>query len=203
MRKIFLFFLLIFNLSFADEIVDRFQEKLNKIQSIEGTFIQKVYQNGFKNPEIFNGKIVGSKPFILKIEYFKPFKQIILVNKGEAILYTPDDNQAIVSKIDNNLIIAEIFEMILKNKPLTNSFSISTKKQNKESSLILIPKNNNEVSKIVLNIQNNDFIIKKIEVIDKEDNLLEIEFQNFTYYKNKLNIDLSLPKNVKIIRGYE
>lgn len=203
MRNIFLFFLFIFNISFADEILDRFQENLYKIQSIEGTFVQKMYQSGFKNPEIFNGKIAGSKPFILKIEYFKPFKQIILVNKEKAILYTPDENQAIISKTDNNLIIAEIFEIILKNKPLSNSFNISTKKENKETSLILIPKNSNEISKIVLNIQNSDLVIKKIKVIDKEDNILEIEFQDFKYYKIKLTIDFNLPKNVKIIRGNE
>ncbi len=203
MRKIFLILFLLFNISFAYEILDRFQKNLYKIQSIKGSFVQKLYQSGFKNPEIFNGNIAGSKPFILKIEYFKPFRQVVLVNKEETILYTPDENQAIVSKTDNSLIIAEIFETILKNKPLANSFDISTKKDDEETSLILIPKNSNEISKVVLNIQNSDLVIKKIKVIDREDNILEIEFKDFKYYKNNINIDFSLPKNVKIMRGNE
>ncbi|WP_028949880.1 LolA family protein [Sulfurihydrogenibium subterraneum] len=193
--------LLLFNLSFGQDFLSEFQKKLNEIKGFESEFTQKTYQAGFKNPDVFTGEVKASKPLTIKLDYTKPYKQIIFMTKEKIILYNLQENQAVITSPQNSLLITDVISIFVDNKPINKVFSVKSHQENKNSVILdLIPKNSNDVKSLELTIEKNTLKLQKISAIDSDGNKIELEFKYFKYLSTPITIDFKLPKNVEVIK---
>lgn len=197
MKKAILFFLLFFYFSYGS-VFDKFEGKLEKIKGIEAFFTQKTYMKDLDEPETYKGKIFISRDK-LKIIYNEPIKQIYFLEGNNLIAYTPEEGQAVKSKLTEEFFTFRVFKAFVSKKGLKSLFAL--KKENKIGNLteiFLIPKNSKKVKEVKLVIDEN-LKIRKIYIWDNEENRLEIEFYDFKYRKKPLNLYIKLPKDTEVI----
>lgn len=201
MKRFIVIFLILFDLSFGQDFFTEFQKAVLNSNGFESQIIQKTYQAGFSNPDLFTGEVKASKPLTLKIEYKKPYQQIIFMNKEKVILYNKEQNQAVITSPKNSLLITDIISIFVDNKPIDKVFKvIQTKEINKTVILDLKPKNYDDIKSLQLIVEQETFKPKKVVAVDTDENKIEIEFENFKYFKNMVNIDFKLPQNVEIVK---
>ncbi len=199
-KKIILFLILtVFSISTAGEVLKSFEEHLKKVKSVRGKFLQITTIEGFDEPQTFIGEIYITKPDTLKIIYKDPFKQIILVKGSQSTIYTPEEKQAIISKLSEDFIIVKIFKHMIKNKSLKEIFKVKEEKKTKEGVLIVLePIEDKEIKKVELIIKNKNKLYK-LKIYGK-DSTVELQFAEFEYLDKKLELNIDLPADVEIIR---
>jgi outer membrane lipoprotein carrier protein len=201
MKRYLFLTLLIFNLSFGQDFLSEFQKVIFNSKGFETQITQKTYQSGFNNPDIFVGEIKASKPLIIKVDYTKPYQQTIFMNKDNIILYNKDQNQAIITSSQNNLLITDVISIFVDNKPIEKVFKvIQTKQSGKLIIIDLKPKNYDDIKSLQLTVEKERYTPKSITAIDTDNNKIDLYFENFKYYDNTVNINFKLPKNVEIIK---
>ncbi len=196
MRKI-LFLFLLFSFSFASTSVDSLFKSIEGCPFIEASFIQKVYVQGEKDPQTFKGKLFISKRGKIKILYTEPLKQIIFIEKDKSTIYTPEENQVIVSKLPEDFIVGKIFRAFSDNKSLERFFSVTGKKKEEENITVYLKTEDKNIEGISIKTDRENKI-KQIQITDKEKNRVILIFNNFLCKKNG-NIELKLPEGVDII----
>ncbi len=197
MHRIFIF-LLLFSFSYGD-VLSQLQSKLNNYRYIEARFIQVTYMKDLQEPERFEGKVYLSKPETVKILYEKPLKQIYFIDGDSLTIYTPEEKQAIKSKIDKHFFIAKIFRAISSKEGLKKLFSVEKEeKKGNTIDLVMKVKGDEEIKKVEM-LLDKDLDIKQIIVWDSEGNRMELNFYDLVYKKEPQNIYIKLPQDVEII----
>ena len=199
MKKILLSFLFSFSFSFAGEIFDAFYKKLSTTEGIKGDFTQETYINGSSEKQTFKGILYAEKPDKIKIEYLTPIKQIVYVEKDKVIVYTPEENQAVMSKLPEDFITVKIFKSLSSGKMLKEIFSSLKEQKNSNGYTIQLKPVDKSISDVSLNLKK-DFKVNKINIIDKEGNRVIIIFDKFDYLSKPVEIGLKLPEGVEVLR---
>ncbi len=194
MLKVLLFFLLIYNISYAG-IWDNFYKKAKNYSGIEIHFVQISKIEGFEEENIYTGKAVVSKEGKIKIVYTKPELQEILIDKNKSWLYIPSENKLIVSKVDEDLVIISIFNLISGKDEIEKFF----KKVEDKSSVILYPKENflKDIDKVKISFKKGK--PSNITILDKEGNITVIKIKKLKYLDKLPNLHINYPENVEII----
>lgn len=194
MKAILITILLFFSFSYSQEnLIQWLEGKIFSSHGIEGEFIQKTFQGNSKTPEVYSGNLIASKPFNSKINYTKPFEQILYVTKERVVLYTPSEKQAIISKRDTNIFIEDVMAIFLNTKPIRAVFDI----QVEGSRLILKPKSSSDIKNIEITVKNDT--IQNITMSDMENNKVEILFKTFRFLTKKESVNFEIPAGTKII----
>lgn len=193
-KLLYLILVLVFTSYGKENPIDWLQRKITSSNYVEAEFLQRTYDAKAKTYEKFSGKFIATKPFTIKINYEKPFEQIIFITKDKTILYTPSENQAFITKRDTDIFIEDLISLFLNTKPLKTMFDIQT---DGNSKITLIPKNNRDIKEIELIVKNDT--IQLITVKDNESNKFELEFKTFNFSAKKQSIDFELPKDVKLM----
>ncbi len=199
MKKI-IFFLLFLNFSFgfADNL-DTIENVINKAKSIKAEFTQISKIKGFEEESKFDGYLYISKPDKIKIEYTSPEKNIIFVENNKVIIYNPKDKQAMVSQLSNQFIVVKLFNIIASNESFKKLFNIiNEEKNNKEISITLEPKNDKQLKSVKLTFLNKSYKLKRIKIVDKEENQIIVNFKKFEFINKKLPLEFKLPEGVQI-----
>ncbi len=199
MKKILLSFLFSFSFSLAGEIFDAFYKKLSTTEGIKGDFTQETYINGTSEKQTFKGILYAEKPDKIKIEYLTPIKQIVYVEKDKVIVYTPEENQAVISKLPEDFITVKIFKSLSSGKMLKEIFSSLKEQKNSNGYTIQLKPVDKSISDVSLNLKK-DFKVNKINIIDKEGNRVIIIFDKFDYLSKPVEIGLKLPEGVEVLR---
>jgi len=130
--------------------------ELNHIKSYKADFKQTIINPQGKVLD-YSGKIYIKYPSLVLWEYIKPIEKSIYIKDDVVTIIEPDLEQAIITKLDNNIDIFKIFQ---------NAKKIST---NKYKTLY-----NNKYYYII--VKNNQ--IKNISYKDELDNNITIVFSN-------------------------
>lgn len=195
MKRVLLIVFLIFSFSRGQEDLPSWLEKqIASSYSVEAEFVQKTYQAGSKNAEKFSGRFIASKPFVIRIDYDKPFEQTVFITKEKTVLYTPSEKQAVITKKDTDLFIEDLIAVFLNTKPLRSVFDIQTDGKTK---VVLKPKSNPDIKEIEFTVKNES--IQLITATDNEGNRFELEFKSFKFLPRKQTVNFELPKDTKII----
>lgn len=165
MKKILLivclFMLKILPVQAAAEDLDKIENYLNNLQSLQANFVQMASNGGTAE-----GKIYISKPSKIRMEYTAP-DSLLIVGNGDYIIYN-DKELDQVTNIDYKDIPAT---MILTQKIKfdgQNLKVIDFYKDNGQTSLTVeMPKNKN-VKPITLIFDNNPFRLKQWKVVDQQ-----------------------------------
>ena len=165
MKKILLivclFMLKILPVQAAAEDLNKIENYLNNLQSLQANFVQMASNGGTAE-----GKIYISKPSKIRMEYTAP-DSLLIVGNGDYIIYN-DKELDQVTNIDYKDIPAT---MILTQKIKfdgQNLKVIDFYKDNGQTSLTVeMPKNKN-VKPITLIFDNNPFRLKQWKVVDQQ-----------------------------------
>jgi len=187
--------LLFVSLSYG-ALLEKLEAQIKKYQSIQGEFTQTTYTKGLDEPDQFEGILYLSKPDAVKIHYKQPIEQIYLL-KGETLtIYTPEEEQAVITPFDKQFITLGILQALAGQKSLKSIFNVVSEGKN---SILLSPKDKTRLNKVEITV-NPDLTVKKISIWDLEGNKVDIQFHKFVYKNDRLNLDLKLPPNTEIIR---
>ncbi len=169
MKKVYIYFLLVFLLLFNytkvfaldEKLIKKLENYLNNFNNISSTFIQSS-SDGFQE----TGKILLSKPGKLRIEYKKKNKLLIIAD-GEWLHYYDIDINEIQS-----VVIEKSPAWILFNKfiYLKKDFHIQ-KLENKKGKITLTIKDKNieNIKSINLIFSSNPIKLKKLIISDDQD----------------------------------
>jgi len=201
MKHFFLFlFLFIFSNAYSGEIFDKFNKKLALFNGIEASFLQEVHVKGMEDTQKFSGELFISKPDKVKVIYEEPIKQIVFIKKDKTIIYTPEEKQAVISKLSKDFIVVNIFKNLSSKSSLSDIFNVKEENEYKNGFfLVLEPVNNRSIKKIYLYL-NKEMSINEIKIIDKDGNMAKILFKDFKYLKAPPEVELKLPEDVEIMR---
>ncbi len=198
-RLVFLlFFFLYFFYSDAAEALKEFQNKYGRCEAIEGSFTQKTYISGDFSPQVFEGKITIVKPDKIRIEYTSPISQIIYVEGEKTVIYSPEEQQAIISKLDKSFLVGKIFKNLAENRSLSSVFKDLREKEDNNKKVIILKSDDKQVREIFITLSK-DNNLSEIQIIDSNNNKVDITFSSFKCLDKKIDITLKLPKNVEII----
>ncbi len=195
MERAFLFFILLISYTYAS-VSDDFLKSVKKYSGVEVTFIQISKIEGFEEENVYEGKAVISENGKIKIVYLKPEIQEILIDGSVSWLYIPSENQLIVSKIDEDIALVRVLEIISGKIDLEKFF----KKKKKDSLIILYPKESflKDIKKIEIKFKKDK--PDEITVFDKEGNLVIVRIKKFKYLDKVPELHINYPKNVEIIK---
>lgn len=165
MKKILLivclFMLKILPVQAAAEDLNKIENYLNNLQSLQANFVQMASNGGTAE-----GKIYISKPSKIRMEYTAP-DSLLIVGNGDYIIYNDKElNQ--VTNIDYKDIPAT---MILTQKIKfdgQNLKVIDFYKDNGQTSLTVEMPKNKSVKPITLIFDNNPFRLKQWKVVDQQ-----------------------------------
>ena len=195
MFRVFLPLLLFLSISFANEL-EGFLEKIKKHAGLSGSFAQISQIEGFEK-QTYEGKFTILKNGTIKLIYEKPEFYEILIQKNISKTYYPSENQVIISKIDNNLILIDIFKILSGQIPVEQYFSV----EKKNSVYILRPKKREtfkELKHIKLSFKKENLVQVFIE--DKEGNITILNISIKKYLDKLEKLDINYPENAEIIR---
>ena len=195
MFRVFFPLLLFISISFAGQL-EEFLEKVKKHAGLEGSFVQISQIEGFEK-QTYEGKFTLLKNGTIKLIYEKPEFYEILIQKNISTTYYPSENQVIISRIDNNLILIGIFKILSGQIPVEKYFSV----EEKNGVYILRPKNSKtfkELKQIKLSFKKENLIQVFIE--DKEGNITILNISIKKYLDKLKKLDINYPENAEIIR---
>ncbi|SNZ08606.1 Outer membrane lipoprotein-sorting protein [Persephonella hydrogeniphila] len=198
MIRVFVVFLLFFSFSFGG-VLKSLEEKLKEVSSIKADFKQRTYMPDLEQPEEFEGKIFISKNQQIKIIYEKPIKQIYFLDKNELTIYTPEDKQVVKSSLTDQFFLLKIFKAFMSEEGLSSLFKVETEKRKGDLiDIVLSVKGKSDIKKTEM-ILKKDLTVKQIIVWDKEGNRMEINFYDFVYSKEPVELYIKIPEDVEII----
>ncbi len=184
---------------FAGSIFSSFEEKVLSCSGLKGRFIQKVFVEGENQPQEFKGNFLIEKPDRVKIDYLSPVKQVMYIEKNRIVIYSPEEKQAVVSPIREDFILVKIFKALSDNQRLSHIFRIQDEKKVKDEYTFSLGVKDKNIKSISLTTDK-DFSIKRIDILDTDNNKVKIIFENFICLEKKIDIDFKIPEDVEIIQ---
>ena len=195
----------------ATAVAKKVQSLYDRTSSMEANFVQTASMKTLSISERDNGIVYMKKDGKIRWEYNSPKEQLIVSDGKKIWFYIPSDHQVIIGNFEKSFkykptqtfltgmgrILEDFHVKFSANKAL-----LTTKK---EYALELTPKKQYEgaPAKIILAVDKKSFLIVKSVVIDKLDNVTEIDFRNI-----KLNSTMpdnlftfTPPKDVEIIHS--
>jgi outer membrane lipoprotein carrier protein len=195
----------------ANAVAQKVQSLYDKTSSMEANFVQRASMKTLSISEQDKGIVYMKKDGKIRWEYKNPKEQLIVSNGKKIWFYMPSDKQVIIGNFEKSFKykptqtfltgMGKILEDF--NVKFSNDKELATTKN--EYALELTPKKHFEgaPSKILLAVNKKDFLIVKSIIVDKFDNVTEIDFKNI-----KLNTVLpdslftfTPPKDVEIIHS--
>ena len=195
----------------ANTVAKKVQSLYDRTSSMEANFVQTASMKTLSISERDNGIVYMKKDGKIRWEYKSPKEQLIVSNGNKIWFYMPSDHQVIIGNFEKSFkykptqtfltgmgrILEDFHVKFSSNKAL-----LTTKN---EYALELTPKKyyDGAPAKILLAVDKKDFLILKSVVVDKFDNVTEIDFKNI-----KLNTTMpdtlftfTPPKDVEIIHS--
>ena len=175
---------------------------LNEMNSLTGSFKQKVLdQNGATLQEV-SGQFFFKKPNLFKWDYLEPSKSQ-LISDGELLyLYDPDLKQVVISQLKKLGGVSPA--MLLVNRDIESLFEISIIQDTKGTNWFkAVPQEPEKANFKEVFINFFFFFLKGMKIIDGFDNTTEIEFIKVSRNTN-INEAIFLfntPEDIDVIRN--
>ncbi len=193
----FFLFIFLFCVSYASNL-EKLSEWINKYKdSLYISFEQINLIKELEEEIHFNGNLCKYKDKVKIVYKNKETQesQEILIDKNKALIYSPEDNTLILTKVDNSFVLYRLIKSILENPTsLKESFLI----KETDKGIILTPKKESDFKKFII-VFNNSFI-KNFIAQDKEGNEITITINSINICRETPTIKTN--KNTEIIKQY-
>jgi outer membrane lipoprotein carrier protein len=147
-----------------DEIINRVEQRY-EISGFMAHFVQESTIKAMEITDVASGRVFVKRPRMMRWEYDKPEKQIIITNGKKLWIYRPEDNQVMVGQAPSFFGDGKGAGFLADIKIIRRKFSISLPKQNDDRyyTLRLVPMQEEiEISEIYLSVSKRTFKVDKI-----------------------------------------
>lgn len=178
-------------------------EKRYSVPGFVAKFIQKSTLKAMGITDVAEGKILVKRPGMMRWEYEKPDKQIIITD-GESIwIYRPEDNQVIVGKAPEFFGAGKGASFLSDISIIRRNFSVTIKNNSdKYFVLKLLPNEKRaDLSHVYLFISKTTLEIAKIGIYNLYDDETELELIDSKFVDNPDSVfSFKIPKGVEVLR---
>ena len=162
-------------------------EKRYDINDFSVRFFQTSTLKAMEIQETASGKLQVKRPGMMRWDYEKPDKQIIVSDGTQLWVYRPEDNQVLVGRAPSFFGEGKGAGFLSDIKSVRKNFSITLENQEGEKSyrLKLIPKNQTpDLSRIFLKVSPDTFEVMEVITYNLYDDETRIELTDYSYDRN-------------------
>ncbi|MDD5434471.1 MAG: outer membrane lipoprotein chaperone LolA [Nitrospira sp.] len=189
----------------TEEIMSKLQSTYSSINDFTISFTQHSSIKGF-GEKVFEGKLYIKRPKMIRWDYSKPAKQNIYINGKTAILYIPDQKQAIKQDLSRHPDAEPALGLLSNIEKWQDIFLIKGDASTGDRFRInLTPKNMLTVEKVLVEIDKETFLINKLTIFEKNGenagNKVSFNFSSINTnsgLKDKL-FEFKIPKGVEVL----
>lgn len=185
----------------TEEIMSRLQSTYSGIGDFTVSFTQRSSFKGL-GEKVFEGKLYVKKPKMIRWDYLKPAKQNIFINGERAVLYIPDQKQAIKQDLSKNPDSEPALGLLSNIGTWQDIFTIKSEDPAGAGfQMILTPKNMVTVEKVLVEIDKESYLINRLTIFENGGNKVSFNFSNIktnSGLKDKL-FDFKIPKGIGVL----
>jgi len=162
-------------------------EKQYDINDFSVRFFQTSTLKAMEIQETASGKLQVKRPGMMRWDYEKPDKQIIVSDGTHLWVYRPEDNQVLVGRAPTFFGEGKGAGFLSDIKSVRKNFSITMENKEGEKSyrLKLIPKNQTQdLSRVFLVVSPDTFEVMEVITYNLYDDETRIELTDYSYDRN-------------------
>ena len=161
------------------ETVNAIQKNYESVLTLKANFEQKAFVKMLNRTEITRGNVQIKKPGKMKWVYNSPDPQVLIIDKRNLLLYSPEDKEATKMPVENVYSSNTPALFLAGQGKLTDTFNVEKVLTEKDSFLVVfIPKEvESTLSRLTLRTNKNNYQITGATVYDRMGNVTEIRFR--------------------------
>ena len=191
------------NLSLSD-IITKVEHRY-AASSFSADFFQASTIRAMEITDTASGKAFFKHPGMMRWEYEKPDKQIIITDSNTIWIYRPDDNQVMIGESPSFFGDGKGASFLADMKLIRQKFSINLEKSDRKEYhvLKLVPREKQfDLSVIYLSISTTTFNVDEITIYNSYEDETKIELSNIQF-KKKLKdsmFNFQIPQGVEVMQ---
>jgi len=149
----------------ADDVITKIENRYS-VPGFSARFIQESTLKAMGITDVATGKMFVKRPGMMRWEYEKPEKQVVVTDGENLWIYRPDDNQVMVGKAPEFFGAGKGATFLSDIRIIRRNFSVSIAKD-KDGYVVLdlLPKQKKaDVAKIYISILKRDYEISRIGI---------------------------------------
>lgn len=169
-----------------DSILSRVERQYD-INDFSVRFFQTSTLKAMEIQETASGKLQVKRPGMMRWDYEKPDKQIIVSDGTHLWVYRPEDNQVLVGRAPSFFGEGKGAGFLSDIKSVRKNFSITMEKKEggKSYRLKLVPKNQTQdLSRVFLEVSPDTFEVMEVITYNLYDDETRIELTDYSYNEN-------------------
>ena len=169
-----------------DSILSRVEKRYD-INDFSVRFFQTSTLKAMEIQETASGKLQVKRPGMMRWDYEKPDKQIIVSDGTHLWVYRPEDNQVLVGRAPSFFGEGKGAGFLSDIKSVRKNFSITmeNKEGGKSYRLKLVPKNQTQdLSRVFLEVSPDTFEVMEVITYNLYDDETRIELTDYSYDRN-------------------
>ncbi|HEY9160674.1 MAG TPA: outer membrane lipoprotein carrier protein LolA [Desulfomonilia bacterium] len=159
--------------SFAAGLED-IQKKYSAYKDFDATFNQSTYQAILNKNIDFTGKILFKRPDGVRMDVYKPQKQIIILKGNKLVVALPDEKTMAVQEVPKEIATQNLLAFIAGISSLDKGYKVKQEKDH----FVLTPKNGSGEISIWTD---EDSIIKRVKLVDSAGNRSDIRISDYRF----------------------
>ncbi|MBA3035642.1 MAG: outer membrane lipoprotein carrier protein LolA [Desulfobacterium sp.] len=186
----------------ADQIMVKVEKKYS-VPGFVAKFIQMSTLKVMGISDVAEGKIFVKRPGMMRWEYEKPDKQIVVTDGESLWIYRPQDNQVMVGKAPEFFGAGKGASFLSDISIIRHNFSVTIKNNtDKYFVLKLLPnEKRGDVSYVYLYVSRTTFEIAKIGIYNLYDDETELELIDSKFVNNPDSVfSFKIPKGVEVLK---
>jgi outer membrane lipoprotein carrier protein len=194
-----------------EEVIDRVQDRYEETEFLQARFRQVSTLKSIGESQSAEGRVFIRKPGRMRWEYEKPEPQILISDGENFWVYTPNQNQVIVTKAGEGIPVRAPTAFLAGKGRLRSEFEIAWSRDlspPKDPSaetyrLDLSPRTPHpSLERLVIEVRADDFNIVRSSVVDVFGNVTDVEFSEIVTDRPLLDdlFTFEIPHGVEILR---
>jgi len=182
------------------ELTQKLKQTYKNLNTLKATFYQQTWASGSTQPIKAQGTVWLKRPNLMRWQYDKPYKQLIVASLRDVYIYQPEQKQVMIIP-RNRFLTSQITNAFFAGDlGLSHFFHLKLSKDSKYA-IVLIPiRPEPQVKQIEIILEPKSYLIKELWITDQMGGRTHILFTNII--KNPKIPDtmfqFSPPKGVKV-----
>jgi outer membrane lipoprotein carrier protein len=186
----------------ADDVISKIENRYS-VPGFTARFIQESTLKAMQLTDIATGKMFVKRPGMMRWEYEKPEKQIVVTDGESFWIFRPGENQVMVGKAPEFFGAGKGATFLSDVRIIRRNFSVSlAKDRDGHIVLELIPKQKKaDVAKIYISVLKKDYDISRIAIINSygDETVIDLVDSQFVTSPDSA-FSFKIPKGVEVIR---
>ncbi len=154
--------------------IDDIQKRYSAYKDFDATFTQSTYQVILNKTIDFTGKVLFKRPDGVRMDVYKPQKQIIILKGNKLVVALPDEKTMAVEEVPKEIATQNLLSFIAGMSSLDKGYNV---KQEKDHIVLNPKKGTGEIS--IWADENS--IIRRVKLIDSMGNKSDIQLSGYRF----------------------